>query len=439
MKKIIFIPCFILISLCSVLNARAQLDNAQGSSSQTPSSSQSSAPSTGSGGDLDWDDYVPFQGESHDNFDWSLVQLALLKPESNVIISPLSVKYLLVLLWEAASIYSNTKKELSTILPPVGQYDQRSTFGQIINSLKQKSDSYDLKFDTRIFVDQFIEPTQRFSAIAETYYKTLIERLDFGDAGRSADYINEWCSQATNGNVRNLVESNDLHNSVMLMFNAIYFKGLWRRPFPRNQTTELPFYLSSTQQIKTKYIVQTARYYYLDSPKLNSKILRIPYKGKKFSMIIALPNSKEGLGEFVRQLDSATLRKVEWLMDLSEVRVALPKFKFESTTNMNDLVKELGIQEIFTTEASLPLLAHGAGVQNQLRVSNITQKAGIQVDEEGSTVYAVTEIALVNKFGDTIKEFIADRPFLFFIQDETTGTLLFGGKVTNPGEFEIPE
>lgn len=88
----------------------------------------------------------------------------------------------------------------------------------------------------------------------------------------------------------------------------------------------------------------------------------------------------------------------------------------------------------------MPLLARGTN--NQLQLSKVLQKAGIQLDEQGSTVYAATEVSIVNKFGEhnsSIPEFIANRPFLFFIQDETTGTLLFAGKITNPAEFEVPE
>lgn len=98
----------------------------------------------------------------------------------------------------------------------------------------------------------------------------------------------------------------------------------------------------------------------------------------------------------------------------------------------------MGIREIFTTHASLPLLARGAQLENQLHVTGVIQKAGIQIDEKGSTVYAATEVTLVNKFGETgpTYEFNANHPFLFFIQDETTGALLFAGKVSNPDNFE---
>lgn len=86
---------------------------------------------------------------------------------------------------------------------------------------------------------------------------------------------------------------------------------------------------------------------------------------------------------------------------------------------------------MFTLQASFPQLVRGNVVQDRLQVSNVLQRTGIEVNEKGSTAYAATIVSLVNKFGANI-EFNADRPFLFLIEDETTSTLIFSGKVTKP-------
>lgn len=86
---------------------------------------------------------------------------------------------------------------------------------------------------------------------------------------------------------------------------------------------------------------------------------------------------------------------------------------------------------MFTLQASFPQLVRGNVVQDRLQVSNVLQRTGIEVNEKGSTAYAATVVSLVNKFGASI-EFNADHPFLFLIEDETTSTLIFSGKVTKP-------
>lgn len=72
----------------------------------------------------------------------------------------------------------------------------------------------------------------------------------------------------------------------------------------------------------------------------------------------------------------------------------------------------------------------GAQVQDRLRVSNILQKIGIEINEKGSISFEGSDVSLTGRF--TELEFKADRPFLFLIEDETTGAIVFAGKVTHP-------
>lgn len=211
---------------------------------------------------------------------------------------------------------------------------------------QEPSEHYDFRMGTKIYCDQFIEPLQRYSAIIERYYDTLIESLDFKNTQGTANQINQWCANVTNGHIKNMIEPSDISSAVMIMLNAIYFQGQWRRPFPKNQTVESQFFLSSTQHTQTTFMERTGHYYYLDSVQLKSKILRIPYIGRKFSMLLVLPDAIDGIDEFVHQLDSTTLRKAEWLMDELEVKVVLPKFKFEYLSNMNEVLKDVYATEI---------------------------------------------------------------------------------------------
>jgi len=387
----------------------------------------------------DNDDFVPFQSNRHDEFDWKLTKALMLSEPSNMMLSPFSVKLLLSLLSEAAGLDTSTHKELAAVLPSIQTTIQaRELYGKIFGSLMEKSSNYELKIGTRIYIDESITPRQRYAAIMESYYFTKVEKLDFHKSTESAKIINDWCANITQNYIKELVKSEDIEESVIIMLNALYFNGYWRRPFPVNETVQLPFYITPTTQVKTSFMAVTDTFYYMESQPLNAKILRMPYKGRKFAMTIVLPNAKGGLDELIRELESSTLHRAQWLMSEVEVRVEIPKFKFDYTSKLNDVLKDIGIKSIFTNEASLPALARGADVAGRLQVSKILQKAGIFVNEQGSTVYAATEISIVNRFGgDTTREFIANRPFVFIIEDETTGTLLFSGKVTNPSSFTL--
>lgn len=133
----------------------------------------------------------------------------------------------------------------------------------------------------------------------------------------------------------------DLENAVMVMLNAIYFNGYWKRPFPLNETIESAFFVTPTQQVRTPFMCQTSDFFFLESQQMDAKILRLPYKGKKYAMIIVLPNAKGGLNELINQLDSTTLQRSKYLMDEHEVRVQLPKFKFDYTAELNDFLENV--------------------------------------------------------------------------------------------------
>ncbi|GLV37693.1 Serpin 27A [Carabus blaptoides fortunei] len=380
----------------------------------------------------DTDDYVPYEGQRYDSFDWNLLK-ALENPEfGNVLVSPLSIKLVLAMLYEGAT--GATEKELERILQlPVSRQATRDRFQQILSSLQTSSSEHTLDIGTRVYMDSSIEPLQRFAATLKTFYVTDIKSVDFNNASES---INYWASNITHGRVKNLVSEGDLEDAVLLMANALYFKGLWRIPFPRNQTTHGGFYITPSRTVTVPYMYTYGRYYYFESNELDAKILRLPYKGTHMSMFILLPNSKAGLSRLINDISPQVLKRHLWLMDQHYVHVHLPKFAFEFNSKLGRILQKLGLQHIFQNTASLAGIARGKGLPKKLMVSNILQKAGIEINEEGSTVWAATEVALGNKFGTPDVSFNASNPFVFYIEDEFTGSVIFVGKIENPTQIE---
>lgn len=135
-----------------------------------------------------------------------------------------------------------------------------------------------MKIGTKIYIDKSINPRQRYAAIMESYYFTKVEQLEFSKAVESAKIINDWCANITQNHIKELVKSDDIEDSVIIMLNALYFNGYWRRPFPINETVQLPFFVTPTTQVKTSFMAVTDTFYYMESQQLNAQILRLPYK-----------------------------------------------------------------------------------------------------------------------------------------------------------------
>lgn len=209
---------------------------------------------------------------------------------------------------------------------------------------------------TSIFLDDYIVVNQRFSAIAHSNYDAMIKNLNFGASRESAAEINDWVNGITGGRISELVSEDAVSQSVIMMLNAIYFEGTWRHGF--NDTITRDFHLQPAKSIPKQFVSQTGNFYYFYSRKLNAKILRLPYNGRRFSMFIILPNAIGGIDELVERLEEQDINNDVWHMDEIEVRVALPKFKFDTTINLNSIIQKVNSEDnlIQFLECSLFLL-----------------------------------------------------------------------------------
>ncbi|XP_012284745.1 heparin cofactor 2 isoform X2 [Orussus abietinus] len=398
-------------------------------------SSRSQYPRNGTGVLVDEDevdDFVPFQGERFNIFDWNLCKSISKSHPGNVLISPISIKLALVLLYEGAQ--DQTAYELAGVMQlPVGRPATRDRFSQILKSLKTTSPEYTLNIATRIYVDSTISLRQRYGAIIKSFYDADVLSANFSNAHVAAGDINRWVSNVTQGNIGKMIEDETrLADEVMVVANALFFKGSWHRnPFSISNTKAGTFY-KPDGNVQVPYMNAIGRFYYSEAPELDAKILRLPYQGHKYAMFIVLPRTRSGLGSLLRDINPFILTRHVWLMQDTPVDVSIPKFKFEFTSQLETILRELGIREIFDDTATLTGIARSKRTSRHLVVSEIIQKAGIEINEQGTSAFAATDVHLGNKMAE--QTFYADHPFVFFIEDESTGTIVFVGKVTNPLE-----
>jgi serine protease inhibitor len=387
-----------------------------------------------------YDDEYPKLKNKPDEFDWKLVQSTLAASnDENVVLSPISVKILMTLLAEGAgdAVESDTYKQLKQVLPDDKTLTKaKAYYTKFFESLDaegvKNGEYFILNMETKIFVDKIVNPNQKYQAIAEADYRTEMERVDFNSVDNTVKLINKWVADKTNNRIKDLVTPSAVAHSVILMLNAIYFQGLWRSGFLEKNTSNLDFHISPKEKIKVPFMFQNGEFFYGYSKELEARIIRLPYRGDRYSMFIILPNAIGGIENVLVNMDAEKINKAAWEMDRSDVSLFMPKFKFDTSSKFNDVLKTLGITEVFSDFASLPAIARGGESENKLKVSNVIQKAGIVVDEKGTEAYAATQVELVNKFGGDPKSVVVDRPFVFYIEDELTGQKLFAGRVSRP-------
>ena len=176
------------------------------------------------------------------------------------------------------------------------------------------------------------------------------------------------------------------------------------------------------------------KFNYRELHQLDAKRLMIPYKGDRLSMVIILPNKKDGLLKLEEKLRSVELSEIfNQKTAMETVSLSLPKFKIDSTHDLIDPLTKIGIQDMFDQKNAD---FSGMSEAKELFVSKMIQKAFIEVNEEGSEASAATaafmDVRSATKTKTKPLQFTCDHPFLFMIKDHLTGVILFSGKITNP-------
>uniref|UniRef100_A0A2M3ZE78 Putative serine proteinase inhibitor n=1 Tax=Anopheles braziliensis TaxID=58242 RepID=A0A2M3ZE78_9DIPT len=371
------------------------------------------------------------------NFEWNLAREIFRHEDSNVVFSPFSLKLLMTLLYEASEPGSQTHRELGIVLGERNLEQTRSFYDHFLESSMKANEDYEFDIGTKMFLDKSRGKLNGgYRELLEQTYRTSLESLSFNGAKAAADRINQWCDKITQGRISQLVNEDTIEGSVLILANVLFLKASWKNSFLEEDTRDQVFYVTDNASVTVPFMSQTDLYDFTEHSELGAKVLRLPYKGRQFSMNMVLPFPNTSLATVIDRISSEMLQSVSNRFVREEVIVTIPKFKFNYGTLMNEAMQALGVKDIFNRNASLPLLSplNNSTKPNSVEVSKILQKVGIEINEKGTLAFAATEIQLVNKFGydgDPF-QFEANRPFLFYILDEETNTVLFVGKVIDP-------
>jgi serpin B len=250
-------------------------------------------------------------------------------------------------------------------------------------------------------------------------------RADPESARRS---INDWVSQSTNQKIKDIIPQGAIDTLTRLVLaNAVYFHASWLYPFLKNATQPGTFILLDGTAIQTPLMHLEKGLAGMTGD--GYQAVELPYVSPALSMLILVPDAGR-FGEVEAKLDSDLLAETVAALQWNQLRLTMPKFKFEWSQGLVDGLRALGM-----TNAFVPETADFSGMDGarDLYVSAILHKAFVAVDEEGTEAAAATVIMVgASALPDAPTEFIIDRPFFFLIRDNPTGTILFLGKVTNP-------
>ncbi|XP_028801883.1 serpin-ZX-like [Neltuma alba] len=229
------------------------------------------------------------------------------------------------------------------------------------------------------------------------------------------------------------VESHYRANLSQVDFQNKCFKGVWLEKFDSSETRDYEFHLLCGNSVKAPFMTNTKKEEYLIRVCDGFKVLGLPYK-RHFTMYIFLPDSNDGFPSLVEKVGSQSNFLKQHLpktnAGVGDLRI--PKFKVSYELMASNLLKELGLTLPFSGGGELTEMADFLGGNEMLYISNIFQKAFIEVDEEGTKAAVATYNDGVMAGPPPEIDFVADRPFLFLIREDKSGAVLFVGQVLNP-------
>ena len=347
--------------------------------------------------------------------------------DKNVCISPLSISLALTMTYNGANGDTKAAMEEALKLDGLTTEEINASYKFLVDELLTLDSKVQLDIANSIWYRNDLTFNQDFLDVNREYFNAVVESLDFSDPNAS-DEINQWVNDNTNGKIPEIIDAIP-GDAIMYLINAIYFKGQWQYRFDEESTRDKSFWLADGSQVQVPMMVQEAALnYYVDD---QLQAVELPYGDGEFSMVVLVPDQSYDLDRMIEELTI-----VEWnrivsnLSSQRNVKLYLPKFKFAYENILNDALKDEGMGIAFGTGADFT----GIYPDPRIAITRVIHKSFIEVNEEGTEAAAATavEVGYTSVDPNQPFTFIVDRPFIIIIKENSTETVLFMGKITNP-------
>lgn len=350
-------------------------------------------------------------------------QVAKEKDNGNFVFSPMSVS--LALRMTAAGAQGKTLDEMLNVLG-----GRKTTLNHDTEKLMESIEGdgpCGAMIANAIWVQKGHGLQSRFVDTLKNYYRADCNESDFIKASarkKAISSINRYVSAKTKGKIGKLVDGNVIGEATrMVLANAIYFKCDWLNPFKPSNTRERMFHSIGGDSASSMFMAQTDNFMYFED--VDCQAVSLPYADGRYQMLVVLPSEKM-FRRVEQRLTSVYVANLLSNMGDERVDLTLPKFKIETDVDFTEILKSMGMADAFSPFADFS----GMSKSNDLQISKVLHKAVIEVDEQGAEVASATAVAMVMKsvFRPEAKSFVADRPFVYFIVDSATQTILFAGR-----------
>ena len=346
---------------------------------------------------------------------------------ANLMVSPLSVSMALGMTRNGAS--GSTLEAMTNTLGFSGMSDTEinESYKYIVETFSSLDPKVKVQIANSIWYRNTFSVEQPFVVTNQKYFAAEVTPLDFSSPS-AVKTINGWVSDKTNKLIPSIIDQIPT-DAVMYLVNAVYFKGQWKYQFETKNTELKPFFISEGTSIQASAMTQHETLPYFKGTGFEA--VELPYNQGNYTITVLLPDADKTLTDIIPLLSQANWNSWSSEFIKTDIQLQLPKFKYEyEEENMKPILSAMGMGVAFTDKADFTRMNSDGG----LSISRVLHKTYIATDEEGTEAAAVTavEIRTTSVGPDQVKYFTINRPFIYFIREKSTGTILFIGTVMNP-------
>jgi serine protease inhibitor len=358
-------------------------------------------------------------------------------PGGNVVLSPVSAALNLSMVLNGAD--GQTKQEMLAALSlSASQISAiNAANAQLIKMIRTPANSITLSVADSLWVNsRRATLLPDYSKRMQASYAAEMADLDFSNPS-APQRINSWASKETQGKIPKVIDRIDPAELVLLL-NAVYFKGQWTHKFDEAKTRQSDFTLDGGSVKQVARMAQSGRFEYFETPQMQA--IRLPFGEGDLVMEVLLPAKSSSLGALEAQL--APEHWKDWRAQYAQRSgtIELPRFELKSNYRLNGPLQALGMSRAFDSNgaqlAGMLSSAPGQPRPGRVSISSVLQSTYWKVDEEGSEAAAVTTTQIrATAVARPSQPFrmVVDRPFFCTIEDRRSGALLFVGAIHNPG------
>uniref|UniRef100_A0A672MU34 Serpin domain-containing protein n=1 Tax=Sinocyclocheilus grahami TaxID=75366 RepID=A0A672MU34_SINGR len=303
------------------------------------------------------------------------------------------------------------------------QSESQCTLSQIYSSLgysglQASQEAMQLEAGAGVAIREGFEVVDQFLKDVQHYYNSEAFSVDFSKPEIAAEEINKFIAKKTHDKITNMVKDLD-DDTVMMLINYMYVRGKWDKQFDAKLTHNADFKVDNDTTVQVDMMKRTGTYAFYQDPVNQTTVMMVPYKGNA-SMMIVLPDEGK-----MKEVEESICRHQ---LKICSVDLFMPKFSITATSKLNDILQDMGMTDAFSNTADFS----GMTGEVKVKVSRVDHQAVLSVDEKGTEAVSVTTIETMPiSLPDTV---MLNQPFLVLIVEDTTKSILFMGKITNPTE-----